>query len=177
MEIEPNVLGRIQRLAFRRSGERHRRAQARSASMHRWGRPTQRKKTQPSTSNIGEADRRCTQFEYGQRGPHGPRESESRHPVTNPGLSDLSATAPSEIASVCATARNGAAASWTNADHRMSPFADDGCTLSGVSPGSQAGSLRPARCRARKRRGRRCLKNPRARRVSGTLNCETAKWD
>ena len=63
----------------------------RCASMHRWGRPTQRKKTQPSTSNIGEADRRCTQFEYGQRGPHGPRESESRHPVTNPGLSDLSA--------------------------------------------------------------------------------------
>ena len=61
----------------------------RSASMHRWGRPTQRKKTQPSTSNIGEADRRCTRFEYGQRGPHGPRESESRHPVTNPGLSDL----------------------------------------------------------------------------------------
>ena len=34
-----------------------------------WGRPEQRKKTQPSTSNIGEADRRCTQFEYGQRDP------------------------------------------------------------------------------------------------------------
>jgi len=31
--------------------------------------PTQRKKTQPSTSNIGEADRRCTQFEYGQEDP------------------------------------------------------------------------------------------------------------
>ena len=61
------------------------------ALLAQWGRPTQRKKTQPSTSNIGEADRRCTQFEYGQRGPHGPRESESRHPVTNPGLSDLSA--------------------------------------------------------------------------------------
>ena len=91
MGIEPNVLGRIPRLAFRRSGERHRRKQARSASTLRWGRPAQRKKTQPSTSNIGEADRRCTQFDYGQRGPHGPRESESRHPVTNPGLSDLSA--------------------------------------------------------------------------------------
>jgi len=39
MGVEPNVLGWIQRLAFRRSGERHRRAQARSASMHRWGRP------------------------------------------------------------------------------------------------------------------------------------------
>ena len=39
----------------------------------------------------GEADRRCSQFEYGQRGPPGSRESESRHAVTNPGLSDLSA--------------------------------------------------------------------------------------
>ena len=45
MGIEPNVLGRIQRLAFRRSGERHRRAEARSASLHRWGRPEQRTAT------------------------------------------------------------------------------------------------------------------------------------
>ena len=37
-------------------------------AVRRWGRPTQPKKTQPSTSNSGEADRRCTQFEYGQRG-------------------------------------------------------------------------------------------------------------
>jgi hypothetical protein len=79
----------------------HRRAQAGSASRHRWGRPTQRKKTQPSTSNIGESHRRCTQFQYSQRGPHGPRESESRHRVTNPGLSDPRAQALSEIASVC----------------------------------------------------------------------------
>jgi hypothetical protein len=86
-----NVLGRIQRIAFRRSGERHRRAQAGSASTHRSGRPMQRKKTQPSTSNIGEAHCRCSRCDYAQRGAHGSPESESRHTVTHPGLSDLSA--------------------------------------------------------------------------------------
>ena len=42
MGIDPNVLRRIPLLAFRRSGERHRRAQARSASTLRWGRPNAR---------------------------------------------------------------------------------------------------------------------------------------
>jgi hypothetical protein len=37
-----------------------RRAPAGFASRQRWGRPVQRKKTQPATSNIGEADRRCS---------------------------------------------------------------------------------------------------------------------
>ena len=83
----------------------HRRAQARFASRHRWGRPVQRKKTQPSTSNIGEADRRCIRFDYAQRGPHGPPESESRHPVTNPGLSDLSAQGPHQRLLRCTPTR------------------------------------------------------------------------
>ena len=43
-----------------------------SASLQRWGRPVQRKKTQPSTSNIGEADRRCSRCDYAQRGARRP---------------------------------------------------------------------------------------------------------
>jgi len=116
MGIEPNVLGRIQRLAFRRSGERHRRAQARSASMHRWGRLEQRKKTQPSTSNIGEAGRRCSRCDYAQRG--APRTSGIRiaTPRNQPrSVRPVRATVISGIAWMCASeACYGATDSWTN---------------------------------------------------------------
>ena len=110
--------------------------------------------------------------------PHGPPESESRHRVTSPGLSDPSAQGSRQRLLRCTPMRatgerpTEQTPAWNVAFRFRRPYAER--RLFGVPKSAFTAGLE-----ATPRRGGQigCLENYRVRRVSGTLIREMAKWD